>query len=168
MFVPKKDGKLRLCVDYRKLNDITIKNRYPLPNITELRDRLSRAKIFTALDLRDGYYLIRIAKGEEWKTAFRSRYGHYEYTVMPFGLTNAPATFQELINNVLRAHLDIFVIAYLDDILVYSETLEDHVEHVKTVLRALEQFNLRLKPEKCKFHKTKVNFLGYVVGADGV
>ncbi|KAI1686157.1 reverse transcriptase [Pyrenophora tritici-repentis] len=168
MFVPKKDGKLRLCVDYRKLNDITIKNRYPLPNITELRDRLSRAKIFTALDLRDGYHLIRIAKGEEWKTAFRSRYGHYEYTVMPFGLTNAPATFQELINNVLRAHLDIFVIAYLDDILVYSETLEDHVEHVKTVLRALEQFNLRLKPEKCEFHKTKVNFLGYVVGADGV
>ncbi|KAK1912882.1 hypothetical protein P3342_004818 [Pyrenophora teres f. teres] len=168
MFVPKKDGKLRLCVDYRKLNDITIKNRYPLPNITELRDRLSRAKIFTALDLRDRYHLIRIAKGEEWKTAFRSRYGHYEYTVMPFGLTNAPATFQELINNVLRAHLDIFIIAYLDNILVYSETLEDHVEHVKTVLRALKQFNLRLKPEKCEFHKTKVNFLGYVVGADRV
>jgi hypothetical protein len=110
-----------MCVDYRKLNDITVKNRYLLPNITELRDRLLRAKIFTALDLRDGYHLIRIKKGEEWKTAFRTRYGHYEYTVMLFGLTNALATFQELINNVLRTYLDIFVIVYLDDILVYSE-----------------------------------------------
>jgi hypothetical protein len=168
LFVPKKNGPPRMCVDYRKLNDITVKNRYPLPNITELRDRLSRAKVFTALDLRDGYHLIRIKKGEEWKTAFRTRYGHYEYTVMPFGLTNAPATFQELINNVLRAHLDIFVIAYLDDILVYSENMEDHVEHVRTVLRCLDQFNLRLKPEKCEFHKDEVAFLGYIVGANGV
>ena len=124
MFVPKKDGTDRLCVDYRQLNDITVKNRYPLPNIAELTDRLSRAKIFTALDLRDGYHLIRIKKGEEWKTAFRTRYGHFEYTVMPFGLTNAPATFQELINNVLRPYLDIFVIAYLDDILIYLENEE--------------------------------------------
>ena len=142
MFVPKKDGKLRLCVDYRKLNDITVKNRYPLPNIHELRDRLSRAKIFTALDLRDGYHLIRIAKGEEWKTAFRTRYGHYEYTVMPFGLTNALATFQELINNVLREYLDIFVIAYLDNILIYSKNEKDHTKHVKLVLRALDEFSL--------------------------
>jgi hypothetical protein len=168
IFVPKKNGELRLCVDYRKLNDITVKNRYPLPNITELRDRLSHAKVFTALDLRDGYHLIRIKKGEEWKTAFRTRYGHYEYTVMPFGLTNAPATFQELINNVLRAHLDIFVVAYLDDILIYSATPEEHVEHVKIVLRCLDKFNLRLKPEKCEFHKREVAFLGYIVGADGV
>jgi transposase InsO family protein len=168
LFVPKKNGPPRMCVDYRKLNNITIKNRYPLPNITELRDRLSRAKIFTAMDLRDGYHLIRIKKGEEWKTAFRTRYGHYEYTVMPFGLTNAPATFQELINNVLRAHLDIFVVAYLDDILVYSENEEDHVEHVRTVLRCLSKYNLRVKPEKCKFHKKEVDFLGYIVGVDGV
>ena len=168
MFVPKKDGTDRLCVDYRQLNDITIKNQYPLPNITELQDRLSRAKIFTALDLRDGYHLIRIKKGEEWKTAFRTRYGHYEYTVMPFGLTNAPATFQELINNVLRPYLDIFVIAYLDDILIYLEEEEQHTEHVKQVLQALDEYSLRLKLKKCEFHKTKVNFLGYVVGVNGV
>jgi transposase InsO family protein len=168
LFVPKKDGSLRLCVDYRKLNDITVKNRYPLPNISELQDRLSDAKIFTALDLRDGYHLIRIKKGEEWKTAFRTRYGHYEYTVMPFGLTNAPATFQTLINNVLRAHLDKFVVAYLDDILVYSRNKEEHVHHVKEVLSCLEKFNLRLKPEKCEFHKEEVDFLGCVVSTTGV
>jgi hypothetical protein len=110
-----------MCVDYWKLNDITVKNWYLLPNITELQDQLLRAKIFTALDLRDGYHLIWIKKGEEWKTAFYTRYGHYKYTIILFGLTNALATFQELINNVLRTHLDIFVIAYLDDILVYSK-----------------------------------------------
>ncbi len=111
LFAPKKDGKLRLCVDYRKLNDITIKNRYPLPNISELQDRLSRAKIFTKLDLRGAYNLIRMKEGEEWKTAFRTRYGHYEYLVMPFGLTNAPATCQALVNNVVRAQLDRSAIA---------------------------------------------------------
>jgi hypothetical protein len=120
IFVPKKNRKLRLCVDFRKLNNITIKNRYPLPNISELQDRLAYAKIFTALDLRGAYNLIRIKEGEEWKTAFRTRYGHYEYTVMPFGLTNALATCQALVNDVLREHLDIFVVAYLDDILIYS------------------------------------------------
>ena len=121
---------MRMCVDYRKLNDITIKNRYPLPNITELQDRLAHAKMFTALDLRDGYHLVRIKVGDEWKTAFRIRYGHYEYTVMLFGLTNVPATFQTLINNVLREYLDIFVIAYLDDILIYLENPGDHVKYI--------------------------------------
>lgn len=168
LFVPKKDGTLRLCVDYRKLNEITRKNRYPLPNISELRDRLSKAKVFTSLDLRDGYYQIRIKKGEEWKTAFRTRYGHYEYCVMPFGLTNAPATFQALINNVLRKHLDIFVIAYLDDILIYSENEEEHVKHVTTVLECLDNYNLRLKPSKCSFHKEELEFLGHTVGINGV
>ena len=138
IFVAKKDGTPRPCIDYRKLNNITPKNRYPLPNISELRDRLSRVKIFTAMDLRDGYHLIRIKQGDEWKTAFRTRYGLYEYQVMPFGLTNAPATFQALINDVLRNYLDIFVVAYLDDILVYSENEKDHVQHVQTVLRALD------------------------------
>jgi hypothetical protein len=168
LFVPKKDGKPRLCVDYRKLNDMTIKNRYPLPNITELQDRLSRAKIFTALDLRGAYNLIRMKEGEEWKTAFRTRFGHYEYMVMPFGLTNAPATCQALMNNVLREHLDRFVIVYLDDLLIYTENPEDHVEHVKTVLRCLERANLQLKPEKCDFHKQEVEFLGFIVGTQGV
>jgi len=168
LFVPKPGGELRPCIDYRKLNAITIKDRHPLPNISELRDRLSTARIFTALDLRDGYHLVRIKKGEEWKTAFRTRYGHYEFLVMPFGLTNAPATFQRLINNVLRAHLDIFVVAYLDDILIYSDNEEDHIGHVRQVLQCLAEFNLRLKPEKCKFHQQELPFLGHIVGIHGV
>ena len=168
LFVPKKDGTLRLCVDYRKLNNITIKNRYPLPNISELQDRLSGARFFTKLDLRGAYNLIRMKAGEEWKTAFRTRYGHYEYTVMPFGLTNAPATCQEMINDALREHLDIFVIAYLDDILVYSKTLELHVDHVEIVLTCLAKRDLKLKPEKCEFHREEVDFLGFVVGRNGI
>lgn len=168
LFAPKKDGKLRLCIDYRKLNDVTIKNRYPLPNISELQDRLQGAQYFTALDLRGAYNLIRMKKGEEWKTAFRTRYGLYEYLVMPFGLTNAPATCQELINNVLRAHLDKTVVAYLDDILVYSKTLEEHIRHVTEVLECLRQADLQLKPEKCEWHKEEVEFLGFIVGRNGV
>lgn len=111
----KKDGSLRLCVDYRGLNAITVKNRYALPLISKLLMRLVGAKKFTKLDLRGAYNLVRIMEGKEWKTAFRTRYGHYEYLVMPFGLTNAPASFQALVNNVLREYLDIFVIVYLDD-----------------------------------------------------
>ena len=168
LFAPKKDGSLRLCVDYRKLNDITIKNRYPLPNIGELQDRLGKAKIFTKLDLRGAYNLIRMKEGEEWKTAFRTRYGHYEYLVMPFGLTNAPATCQALINNVVRAHLDRSAIAYLDDILIYSETTEEHVSHVQEVLGCLSQAGLLLKPEKCEFHRRSVEFLGFVVSTKGI
>lgn len=113
-------------MDYRALNDITIKDRYPLPWIDELRDRLRKAKYFTKLDLRDGYHLIRIKEGEEWKTAWRSRFGLFEYLVMPFGLTNAPATFQAIINDTLREYLDVFCTVYLDDILIYSETLEEY------------------------------------------
>ena len=168
LFVKKKDGTDRLCVDYRKLNDITIKNRYPLPSIGQLQDRLGHAKIFTSLDLRGAYNLIRMKEGEEWKTAFRTRYGHYEYTVMPFGLTNAPATCQALINNVLRAHLDEYVIAYLDDILVYSDNPQQHRQHVKETLRCLAAAGLRLKPEKCSFHQTKVEFLGFIISTEGV
>jgi hypothetical protein len=168
LFAPKKDGSLRLCVDYRKLNDITIKNRYPLPNIGELQDRLARAKIFTKLDLRGAYNLIRVKEGEEWKTAFRTRYGHYEYLVMPFGLTNAPATCQTLINNVIRAHLDRTAIAYLDDILVYSESEEEHKKHVNEILECLSRFELKLKPEKCEFHRTTVTFLGFIISTEGI
>jgi transposase InsO family protein len=168
MFVPKKNGKLRLCVDFRRLNEITIKNRYPLPNISELRDRLAHAGIFTALDLRGAYNLIRMKEGEEWKTAFRTRYGHYEYTVMPFGLTNAPATCQALINDVLREHLDIFVIAYLDDILIYSKNEKEHKDHVRTVLSLLQAHSLLVDPDKCEWHKEELEFLGHIVGKNGV
>jgi hypothetical protein len=168
LFVPKKTKpgqkkKWRLCVDYRQLNDITIKNRYPLPLISEMRDRLQGAQWFTALDLKGAYNLIRIKEGEEWKTAFRSRYGHYEYLVMPFGLTNAPASFQTMINDVLREHLDMFVIAYLDDILIYSKTLEEHKKHVETILKKLMDANLLVELEKSYFHVQKVDFLGCTI-----
>lgn len=151
------------------MNAITKKDRYLLLNITELQSRLERVTWFTALDLRDGYHLIWIAEGHEWKTAFRTQYGHYEYLVMPFGLTNAPAMFQRLINNVLRKHLDDFVIAYLDDILVYSTgSLEEHKDHVRTVLDLLGKAKLRLKLEKCEFYKKEVEFLGFKVTTTGI
>jgi transposase InsO family protein len=163
IFVPKKNGKLRLCVDYRQLNSITIKDRGPLPLITELRDRLYKALWFTTLDLKGAYNLIRVKKGDEWKTAFRTRMGQYEYLVMPFGLTNAPATFQRMINEVLRKYLDDFVVAYLDDILIFSETLDQHKKHVHLVLQALQDAKLLVEPEKCEFHKQTVKFLGYEI-----
>jgi hypothetical protein len=163
LFVPKKNGKLRLCVDYRQLNDITIKNRHPLPLIREIRDRLHGARWFTALDLRGAYNLIRMKEGEEWKTAFRTSEGHFEYLVMPFGLTNAPATFQVMINHVLREFLDQFAVAYLDDILIYSRTLEQHKEHVHKVLQALQDAKLQVDPEKCNFHTERVDYLGLTI-----
>ncbi|KAI0995691.1 Transposon Tf2-9 polyprotein, partial [Podosphaera aphanis] len=168
LFVKKSDGTLRLCVDYRRLNEITVKNRYPLPLIRETLDRLSKAKWFTKLDLRQGYNQIRIAEGEEWKTAFRTRYGHFEYTVMPFGLTNAPATFQHFVNDCLRNYLDIFCKAYLDDILIYSDTLEEHQVHVYKVLEALQSKGIFLKPEKCEFHTQRTTYLGLIIEAGGI
>jgi hypothetical protein len=168
LFVKKSDGSLRLCVDYRGLNKITIKNRYPLPLIQENLDRLKHAKYFTKIDLRGAYNLIRIAAGEEWKTAFRTRYGLFEYLVMPFGLTNAPASFQQLMNEVLREYLDNSVIVYLDDILIFSNTREEHVNHVKSVLSKLRHNRLWAKAEKCKFFQTSVDFLGYIVSTDGI
>jgi len=169
LFVPKPGGGPdRLCVDYKKLNDITVKDRYPLPLAHELRDRLLGATIFTKLDLRAAFNLIRIKKGDEWKTAFRSRFGLYEYLVMPFGLTNAPATCQRLMNNVLRKWLDISCICYLDDILIYSRNVQDHMKHVTEILQALEEAGLLLKPEKCEFHTTEVEFLGFTVKPGGI
>ena len=168
LFVPKKDGSLRPCIDYRKLNELTKKNRYPLPRIDILQDRLLGAVWFTAIDIRDAYYRVRMKAGEEWKTAFRTRYGLYEYLVMPFGLTNAPATFQELINNTLREYLDNFVVAYLDDVLIFSRTYEEHVQHVKKVLKKLQEAELPIKLSKCEFHKHQVKFLGYVVSSEGL
>jgi transposase InsO family protein len=169
LFVPKKEGRgLRLCVDYRGLNKVTILNRYPLPLMNELRDRVRSAKIFTKLDLKSGYNLIRIKEGDEWKTAFRSRYGHYEYKVMPFGLANAPATFQNMMNEVFRDMIDMGVVIYLDDILIYSESEDDHVELVKKVLARLQEHQLAIAPEKCDWHQSKVNFLGYIISAEGI
>ncbi|EDO02460.1 hypothetical protein SS1G_04936 [Sclerotinia sclerotiorum 1980 UF-70] len=162
LFIPKKDGTRRLCVDYRKLNDITIKDRYLLPLATELRDRLVKAKIFSKFDLRNGFHLIRMKEGEEWKTVFRTRYGLYKYQVMPFGLTNAPAICMRLVNNVLRKYLDICCICYLDDILVFSETEEQHIKDIHKVLQHLEEADLQCKPSKSQaaFECLKEAFAG--------
>lgn len=150
------------------MNNITVKNRYALPLISELLDRIQHAKYFTKLDLRGAYNLVRIAKGDEWKTAFRTRYGHFEYLVMPFGLTNAPASFQALINNVLRPYLDNFVIVYLNHILIYSNSLPEHISHVTKVLELLEKHNLFVQGEKCVFHSDRVEFLGYEISSKGI
>jgi hypothetical protein len=168
LFVPKKDGSLRLCVDYRGLNAITKKNRHPLPLISETLDRLGRAKVFSALDLKDAYYRIPIKRGDEWKTAFRTRYGHFEYNVMPFGLCNAPATFQAYINRALAGLVDICCVVYLDDILIYSDTREQHVRDLREVLERLRKFALYASFKKCKFFTDTVEFLGYTVSVAGV
>jgi hypothetical protein len=168
LFAPKKDGTLRPCIDYRKLNAITRKNRYPLPRIDELQDRLLGAKWFTAIDIRDAYYRIRMKEGEEWKTAFRTRFGLYEYQVMPFGLTNAPASFQALINDTLKEFLDDFALAYLDDVMIFSKTLEEHIKHVRRVLEKLREKDLPVKLSKCEFHKHRIAFLGYIVSENGL
>lgn len=168
LFVPKADGTLRLCVDYRGLNRITIKNRYPLPLISEILDRIQGAQWFTKLDIKDAYYRIRIREGDEWKTAFRTRYGHYEYMVMPFGLTNAPATFQSYIHSALYGLLDVICIVYLDDILIFSKTREEHTKHVCQVLQRLQSAELYANPKKCVFYQKQVEFLGYVISVDGV
>jgi transposase InsO family protein len=168
LYVPKKDGSLRPCVDYRQLNSITIKDRHPLPLISEIQDRIRGANWFTKLDIADAYNQIRIKKGDEWKTAFRTKYGHFEYLVMPFGLTNAPATFQRFINEVLGEHLDVFVVAYLDDILIFSQTKEQHVEHVQTILKKLHHAKLKLRPKKCEFHVQETDFLGHRITNEGI
>lgn len=168
LFVPKSDGTLRLCVDYRGLNKVSVKNRYPLPLISEILDRLAGAKIFSKIDIQDAYYRIRIKEGDEWKTAFRTRYGHYEYTVMPFGLTNAPATFQNYIHTALHDVLDVFAIAYLDDVLVFSSDRESHTQHLRQVLQRLLNANLYAKPSKCVFYTKELEFLGFIISDQGV
>ena len=168
LFVKKPDGSLRLCVDYRKLNNITVKNRYPLPLISELFDRIKNAKYFTRLDMQEAYHQIRIALGDEWKTAFRTRYGHFEYLVMPFGLTNAPASFQAYANDCLRDFLDLFCVVYLDDVLVFSNTYDEHVTHVRQVLSQLREYGLTCNLRKCEFHASSLSFLGFVISPEGV
>jgi len=168
LFVPKPDGSLRLGVDYRNLNKLTILNKYPLPLMDELRDRVAGAKVFTKLDLKDGYHLIRMRKGDEHKTAFRTRYGQYEYKVMPFGLVNAPATFLTMMNKILREFWDHGVIVYLDDILIYSENMDDHIKLVQKDLVRLEQHDLAVSLKKSVLHQDEVEFLGYIVKTSGV
>jgi hypothetical protein len=169
LFVPKPHGRgLRMCVEYRGLNKVSIMNRYPLPLMNELRDRVQGSRWFSKIDLKGAYNLVRIKKGDEWKTAFRTRYGHYEYLVMPFGLANAPATFQAMMQEILRDLLDHGVVVYIDDILIYSESESQHELLVSEVLRRLQEHGLAGAIDKSEFHKSSVEFLGYIIMADGV
>ncbi|CCO34607.1 Retrotransposable element Tf2 155 kDa protein type 3 [Rhizoctonia solani AG-1 IB] len=168
MFVKRADGRLRLVVDYRRLNAITIKDCYALPRQDELIEKLCHAMIFTKLDLRDGYKNIRIKEGDEWKAAFRTKYGHFEPTVMQFGLSNVPAVFQRFMNNIFRDLLDITVIVYLDNILIFSNSREEHVQHVTEVLSRLQKHNLFCNPSKCVFFVTEVTYIGLVVTPEGI
>ncbi|KAL0168445.1 hypothetical protein M9458_036667, partial [Cirrhinus mrigala] len=167
-FVKKKDGGLRPCIDYRGVNEVTIKYRYPLPLVPAALEQLRSAKIFTKLDLRSAYNLIRIRAGDEWKMAFSTTSGHYEYLVMPFGLANSPSYFQAFINEVFRDMLNRYVIVYIDDIFIYSNSLHEHINHVTAVLQRLITHRLYAKEEKCEFHQDKVSFLGYVISSEGV
>ncbi len=168
LFIHKKDGTLRMCVDYRALNKATVKNWYPLPRIDDLFDCLSKAKVFSRIDLRLGYYQIRITKGDEEKTACHTRYGSYEFLVMPFRLTNAPATFCTLMNDIFREWLDDFVVVYIDDILIYSGSLEEHEEHLRKMFQRLKENKLYAKFEKCEFRVTEVDFLGHRITQEGL
>ncbi|GKE57952.1 putative nucleotidyltransferase, ribonuclease H [Tanacetum coccineum] len=151
LFVRKKDGSFRMCIDYRKLNKLTIKNRYPLPRIDDLFDQLQGACYFSKIDLRSGYYQLRVQDDDILKTVFRKRYGHFEITVMPFGLTNAPVVFMDLMNRVCKPYLDKFVIVFIDDILIYSKMKEDHENHLRLILDLLRKEKLHAKFSKCEF-----------------
>uniref|UniRef100_A0A8C6M2A9 Gypsy retrotransposon integrase-like protein 1 n=1 Tax=Nothobranchius furzeri TaxID=105023 RepID=A0A8C6M2A9_NOTFU len=162
-FVAKKDGSLRPCIDYRSLNQITVKDKYPLPLLSSTFEPVQDATVFTRLDLRNAYHLVRIRQGDEWKTAFKTPLGHFEYLVMPFGLTNAPAVFQRLVNAVLGDYINDFVTVYLDDILIFSSSIAQHQKHVRAVLQRLLENRLYVKAEKCEFHVSVVKFLGFVL-----
>ncbi|KAL0560986.1 hypothetical protein IC582_001404 [Cucumis melo] len=159
---------MRLCIDYRELNKVTVKNRYPLPRIDDLFDQLQGATVFSKIDLRSGYHQLRIRDSDIPKTAFHSRYGHYEFIVMSFCLTNAPAVFMDLINRLFKDFLDKFVIVFIDDILVYSKTEVEHEDHLHQVLGTLRANKLYVKFSKCEFWLKKVYFLRHVVSSEGV
>jgi len=168
LFVKKKDGSMRLCIDYRGINNITIKDKYSLPRIDELLDQLRGASWFSKIDLASGYHQILIAEGDITKTAFQTRYGQYEFVVMPFGLTSAPTAFMRLMNEVLHDYLDKFVIIFIDDILVYSRSQEEHHYHLQKVLERLREQRLFAKFSKCKFWQREIGFLGHRVSEQGV
>ncbi|GJS23593.1 putative reverse transcriptase domain-containing protein [Tanacetum coccineum] len=166
--VQKKDGSFRMCIDYRELNKLKVKNRYPLPRIDDLFDQLQGSSVYSKIDLRSGYHQLRVQEEDIPKTAFRTRYGHYEFQVMPFGLTNAPAVFMDLMNRVCKPYLDKFMIVFIDDILIYSKNKQEHEEHLKLILELLKKEELYAKFSKCEFWIPKVQFLGHVIDSEGI
>ncbi|GJW05090.1 putative reverse transcriptase domain-containing protein [Tanacetum coccineum] len=168
LFVKKKDRSFRMCIDYRELNKIMVKNRYPLPRIDDLFDQLQGSSVYSKIDLRSGYHQLGVREEDILKTAFRTRYGHYEFQVMLFGLTNAPAVFMDLMNRVCKPYLDKFVIVFIDDILIYSKNKQEHEEHIKLILELLKKEELYAKFSKCEFWILKVQFLGHVIDSEGI
>ncbi|XP_072078172.1 uncharacterized protein [Arachis hypogaea] len=168
LFVKKKDGSMRLCMDYRQLNKITVKNKYPLPRIDDLMDQLQGATVFSKIDLRSGYHQIRVREEDIPKTAFRTRYGHYKFIVMSFGLTNAPTVFMDYMNRIFRPYLDSFVVVFIDDILIFSKTEEEHREHLRVILGTLREKKLYAKLSKCEFWMKEVQFLGHMISGNGI
>jgi hypothetical protein len=168
LLVKKKDGSWKFCVDYRKLNDMTVKNRFPMPLVEEILDELAGTQFFTSLDLTAGYHQIRMGETDEFKTAFKTHQGHYQFRVMPFGLTNAPATFQCAMNSVLAPFLRKFVLVFIDDILIYSASWADHLKHLRMVFEKLREHQFYLKRSKCAFGKTELLYLGHIISQDGV
>ncbi|GJR71970.1 putative reverse transcriptase domain-containing protein [Tanacetum coccineum] len=168
LFVKKKDGSFRMCIDYRELNKLTVKNRYPLLRIDDLFDQLQGSRVYSKIDLRSGYHQLRVHEEDILKTAFRTRYGHYEFQVMPFGLTNAPTIFMDLMNRVCKPYLDRFVIVFIDDILIYSKSRKEHEGHLKLILNLLKKEELYAKFSKCEFWLSKVQFLGHVIDSEGI
>jgi hypothetical protein len=166
--VKNKDGTLRLCIDYRQLNKVTIKEKYPLHRINDPFDQVGGAKSFSKLDLRFGYHQVRIKDQDIYKTTFCTRYRHYEFVVIPFGLTNAPATFMCLMNNIFNQYLDKFVVVFIDDILVYSKMEEEHDEHLRIVLQTLRKHKLYAKFDKCDFYQKEIQYLGHVISSEGI
>src|SRR6266436_2862947 len=168
LFVKKKDGSLHLCVDFHALNRVTEKDHYPLPLISDLLTSPAPARIYSKIDLKHAYHLVCIAEGDEPKTAFRTRYSSYEWRVMPFGLSNVPAAFKRFINEVLRDLMDVCTVGYLDDILIYSDSLEDHRDHIREVLHRLRMAGLYANLKKCKFHTDTVEYLGFILSPKGL
>ncbi len=168
LFVQKKDGSLCMCIDYRALNKITVSDRYPLPRIDDLLDKLHGCSVFSSMDLQSGYHQIHITDEDKPKTSMLTPLGQFQFKVLCFGLTNAPATFQRVMNKVFQEHIDKFVLVYLDDILVMSHSPHEHAKHLCIVLRLLCKHQLKVKLKKCEFNKPELNFLGHIVGKDGI